>query len=46
MVSDNISLNVDIKYLKVDDIKVKTDIGDDELDLDIVIVGAGIGFRF
>lgn len=46
MLSDNMSLNFDIKYLKVDDVGVKTDIGNDRLDLDAVIVGAGIGFRF
>lgn len=46
MLADAVSLNLDLKYLQVDNIDVDTDIGDDELDIEAWIIGAGIGFRF
>lgn len=45
MLDKRLSLNADLKYLTLD-ADVKTNLGNDELELDAFIVGVGLGYRF
>lgn len=45
MLTKNLSLNADLKYLQVKP-NVRTDLGNDRLDLKATIIGVGLGYRF
>lgn len=45
MLTKNISLNADLKYLQVKP-DVRTDLGNDRLNLKATITGVGLGYRF